>query len=173
MLISITSYEKIDPRKLMDIYSESNFENIDYFYPDEKDKEVALKKVEEGFLNFIKNDFLQKSEATYWVLEENGKWLSALRICKVEQDIYYLEALETIPNQRKKGYASKLLLQVIEEYKKKGSFTLCDCVSKKNIASLKTHEKCGFVIVSDNGYDYLDKSTNEHCFGLEYRYSKD
>jgi len=46
MLISITNYEKIDQRKLMDIYSESNFENTDYFYPDEKDKEVALKKVE-------------------------------------------------------------------------------------------------------------------------------
>lgn len=49
---------------------------------------------------------------------------------------------------------------------------LCDCVSKRNIPSLKTHEKCGFKIVSDNGYDYLEKESNEYCFGLEYRYFK-
>lgn len=37
MLIEITEYQKIDERMLMDVYSESNYENTDYFYPDETD----------------------------------------------------------------------------------------------------------------------------------------
>ena len=41
MLLRITQYRDLDVRKLMDIYSESNFENTDYFFPEEPDKEKA------------------------------------------------------------------------------------------------------------------------------------
>ena len=155
----------------MDVYYESNFENTDYFFPDEIDKEKAVKQVEEGFLDFLKNDFFLKDEATYWVLEENNIWVSALRICKTEEEIYYLEALETKHDQRRKGYGTKLLSSVIEEFKKSGPFKLCDCVSKKNVASLQVHKKSGFKIVSENGYDYLQKEVNEYDYGLEYKYT--
>lgn len=67
--------------------------------------------------------------------------------------MFYVEALETQPENRKKGYASVLILGVIEELKKKGSFQIRDCVSRKNTASLRTHVKCGFKIVSEEGYD--------------------
>ena len=40
MLLTITEYKDLDKRKLMDIYSESNYENTDFFYPDEADKEA-------------------------------------------------------------------------------------------------------------------------------------
>ena len=56
MLIEIKDFSNIDSRKLMDIYSESNFENVDYFFPDEVNKIEGVKKVEEGFLNFLKNN---------------------------------------------------------------------------------------------------------------------
>ena len=102
MLIKITQYDDLDERKLMDVYSESNYENTDYFFPDEPDKEKAARQVEAGFLDFLKNDFFSKPEAVVWVCEENGTWLSALRTCKV-RDVHYLEALETRPDQRKKG----------------------------------------------------------------------
>ena len=42
MLIKIIDYQKVDTRKLMDVYSESNYENTDYFFPDEADKEAAV-----------------------------------------------------------------------------------------------------------------------------------
>ena len=155
MLLKIESYKDINERKLMDVYAESNFENVEYFFPDEKDISVGVKKVEEGFLNFLKNDFFKKEKATYWVLEENGVWVSATRTCFIKPDIIYLEALETMPKERNKGYGHKLLSLMIEEIKKEGNLRICDCVSKKNIASLKTHEKCGFKIVSDKGNDYL------------------
>ena len=63
-----------------------------------------------------------------------------------------------------------LLSAVVDAMKKEGPFRLCDCVSKKNIPSLKTHEKCGFRIVSEKGYDYLLEETDDRDFGLEYRY---
>ena len=173
MLRKITDPKGLDDRKLMDIYSESNFENTDYFYPDEADKTIAVRKVEEGFMNFLKNDFFRNADASYWILDENGVWVSALRIIRIKADLYYLEALETKPDQRGKGYASLLLSSVVETLKNDGPFRLCDCVSKKNTASLRTHEKCGFQVVSEAGYDHLHEETDDHDYGLEYHYSGD
>lgn len=53
-----------------------------------------------------------------------------------------------------------------------GPFRLCDCVGKKNAASLKAHEKCGFRIVSEKGCDYLHREADDRDFGLEYRYER-
>ena len=170
MLLKISSYRGLEAEKLMAVYAESNLENTDYFFPDETDKEAAVRKVEESFLEFLRNDFFTQDGALYWVLEENGAWVSALRTCKIQDGLYYLEALETVPELRKKGYGSRLLSGVLEAMKKEGPFRLCDCVSKRNAASLKTHEKCGFAIVSEEGYDYLLEEADDHDFGLEYRY---
>ncbi len=79
--------------------SESNYENTDFFYPDEADKDVAVQKVEAGFLDFLKNDFFEQDGASYWILEENGVWISALRLSRIQTDLYYLEALETWPEK--------------------------------------------------------------------------
>ena len=170
MLLKITEYRDLDKRKLMDVYSESNFENTDYFYPDEEDKDLAVRMVEEGFLAFLRDGFFSDPGASYWIREENGVWISALRISRIQTGLYYLEALETRPDHRKKGYASRLLSGIIDSLKQEGPFRLCDCVSKKNLASLKTHEKSGFRIVSEAGYDYLQGEADEHDFGLEYNW---
>ena len=167
-LLRISRKCDIDERKLMDVYSESNYENTDYFYPDEEDKGLAVQKVEAGFLNFLEKEFFDLKEATYWVLEKNGVWVSALRTSKIRDGLYFLEALETRPDDREKGYGSLLLAGVLGEMKKDGPFRLCDCVSKKNVASLRTHEKCGFRIVSDAGYDYLQEEADEYDYGLEF-----
>ena len=87
MLKIISEYQKVDTRKLMDVYSESNFENTDYFYPDDSDIESAVRKVEAGFLEFLKNDFFNKNDATYWVLEIDGVWVSTLRTCKIQDGL--------------------------------------------------------------------------------------
>ena len=173
MLRKISEYRELDPRKLMDVYAESNRENTEYFFPDEPDKDTAVQKVEAGFLEFLRSDFFRQTEAAYWILEEDGTWVSALRTCRIREGLYYLEALETSPDCRGMGYASKLLSCVTEALKKEGRFRLCDCVGKKNTASLRTHEKCGFRIVSEEGYDYLHDEADDHDFGLEYCFRGD
>ena len=168
MLLRIPDYGEVDQRKLMDVYAESNIENTDYFYPDEVRKDVAIQKVEKRFLEFLQREFFKQADATYWILEEDDVWISGLRTCRIRNNLYYLEALETKPDRRKKGYGSLLLSGVVDALKQEGSFRLCDCVSKKNVASLKTHEKCGFQIISETGYDYLHEEADDHDYGLEY-----
>ena len=170
MLKRITDFGTVDTRKLMDVYAESNVENTAYFCPEETDPEKAVRFVEEGFLNYLKNEFLSSPGNAVWVLEKDGIWLSALRTTMVSEGLYFLEALETRPDSRKRGYGSELLSAVISALKETGAFRLCDCVDKANTASVRTHERCGFVKVSEEGYDYLQEETDPGSYGMEYAY---
>lgn len=167
MMIKIIQSNDIDDNKLMSIYVESNFENTDYFYPEITDKVEAVKKVEHDFCDYIKTEFLNGANS-YYVWENGGIWVSALRLYYIKDNFYFLEALETSPNFRKKGYATQLLTAVINELKTKGTFKICVCVGKNNIASLNTYKKCGFKVVNENGYDYLQKEIDNRSYGLEY-----
>lgn len=171
MLIKISCFEDIDQRQLMDLYQEGNRENCSYFFPDEEEA-AALPKVEQKFLDYLEQDFFSAPDRWYYVLEKKGVWVSALRLSHIRDDIYYIEALETHPGHRKKGYAVEFMQELIDTLKEKGPFRLCDCVSKKNEASLATHKKCGFEIVSEEGYDYLSGEVNDRCYGLQYTFSK-
>ena len=77
-LHKITAFDGLDTRKLMDVYRESNTENIDYFYPEMTDKPLALQKVEQRFLDFIKTDFFPKKGNEYISLLHIGAATSAL-----------------------------------------------------------------------------------------------
>ena len=121
-------------------------------------------------MDFLKNDFFNKADATYWILEMDDVWVSALRTCMIQKGLYYIEALETRPDCRKKGYGAMLLSGVVEALKETGPFRLCSCVSKRNTASIKTHEKSGFRIVLERGYNYLMGEEDEHDYGMEYSY---
>lgn len=168
MLRRLETFARVDGRRLMDIYREDNIENTDYFYPDMKDKAQALARVEQDFLHYLETDFFFKPGNTYWVLEENGVWVSALRLTELSPGDYYLEALSTHPDFRRQGCAVRLLEAVLAELKKEGPFRLRDCVGKKNVPSLGVHEKCGFRIAAQDGTDYLSGEVNERCYGMEY-----
>ncbi|MBP0970348.1 MAG: GNAT family N-acetyltransferase [Oscillospiraceae bacterium] len=173
MLLSITDYNELDSRKLMDLYREGNVENAEYFYPDIEDRQEALRKAEDDFLQYIENEFFPKEQGTYWILEKDGVWVSALRTYPIEEGLFYIEALETRAEYRRMGYASELLEAVKTCLKAEGPFRLCDCVSKKNEPSVRTHLRCGFRIVSEEGFDYIAKESDSRDYGFEYRYPAD
>ena len=100
MLRRLETFARVDGRRLMDIYREDNIENTDYFYPDMKDKAQALARVEQDFLHYLETDFFFKPGNTYWVLEENGVWVSALRLTELSPGDYYLEAWDVFKNGR-------------------------------------------------------------------------
>ena len=77
MLHIITTYAELDGPRLMAVYAESNLENTDYFFPDMADKAMAVQKVEEGFLQFLRDEFFTGPGPGYYVLEEAGAWVSA------------------------------------------------------------------------------------------------
>lgn len=73
-LHKITAFDSLDTRKLMGVYRESNTGNIDYFYPEMTDRPLALQKVEQRFLDFIKTDFFQKkgTNTAFWKKKVRG-----------------------------------------------------------------------------------------------------
>ena len=166
----VDSFDRIDGRKLMDLYAESNTENAEFFYPGLQDKREALEKTEADYLDYLKNDFFSVAGNLYVIYEADGIWLSSLRLYRIKDGFYYLEALETHPDHRRKGYGACLLDGLLNVLKAQGPFQICDCVGKQNRASLSVHEKCGFRIVSDAGYDYLANETDTRCYGLQYTY---
>lgn len=168
MILRIEKYGDIDQRRLMDLYSESNLENTDYFYPDIEDKAWAVGKVEEGFLDFLENEFYVKEGSVYWILEEDGVWLSALRTTELEGRTFYIEALETHPDHRRQGYAAKLIEGVIGELKKGGGFRLRSCVDKENAPSIAAHLHCGFKIADETGSDLLFGESRDWEYSFEY-----
>ena len=168
MLLQLHVINAADKRRLMDIYAESNLENTDYFYPELTDKQEAVRRVERDFLNYLETAFLSSGENTLLIWEEQGIWVSALRLYRMREGFFYIEALETRPDFRRSGYAAKLLCETTEMLKKTGPFRLCDNVDKQNEASLATHRVCGFSVVSEKGYDYLQEETDDGSYGMEF-----
>ena len=173
MLYHLTEYKQINPRLLMDLYAEGNEENAKDAMEENQNLpfETALAQAEEGFLAFLRETFFSRPGSSYWIWEEAGIYLSALRLSTIEPGFYYLEALETHPDYRRRGYAAGLLRAVIAELKKEGPFRICDCVHKKNLPSLATHLACGFTVASEAGIDYLyGGEVKDWSYGMEYRY---
>lgn len=170
MLHVVRRFEDLDGTRLMEIYAESNSENAESFYPDLSDRAEGVRRVEQGFLEFLKERFYALPDPIYWILEEDGLWVSALRTNQPEPGLYYLEALETRPDCRRQGCACRLLNRVLDVLKESGPFRLCDCVGKNNAPSLRTHAKCGFRITAEDGFSHLSGETNPRSYSLEYSY---
>ncbi len=172
MLLRFDSFEALDFARLMTVYRESNRENAEEFYP-EMDAEKALHVVEENFRSFLQDTFYQGEGKTYWVLCFDDVWVSALRLTQLWERFYYLEALETHPAFRIRGYAKQLLRSVIEQLEADGPVCICDCVDKENTASVRTHLAAGFRICSEAGYDYLQQEAKDWEYGFAYGKTED
>ena len=88
MLVKVNELNDKEQRLLMDLYEDGNIKNASYFYPDIEDIEVGKKKVEENFIDYIKNEFLINDGNIYYVWEENGIWISAMRVYKINKNFY-------------------------------------------------------------------------------------
>lgn len=170
MILQFSALEQIDMGLLMNVYAESNTENAACLYPNEPDKVKAIRLCEDSFYEYLKTDFYTQSDRIYWVLEEQGQWVAALRTYRIRERFYYIEALETNPDYRRRGCAVRLLQGVMENLQADGPFSLWDCVSKDNTPSLKTHLKCGFKIGADPGFDYLQGAYDEYSYGMRYEF---
>lgn len=157
MLLIKTRLEDIDFRQLMDIYVEGNVENAAYFWPDIPEDE-RIPKAEQSFHDYLQTDFFAQENARYFIREIDGRYVAALRL-EPYQDGLLIEALETRPDCRRQGHAFAL----IEAVKATVPDRLYAHISKRNTASLRTHEKCGFRRISGQAV-YSDGTVNEnHC----------
>lgn len=159
-LIVAKSLRDLSFGKLMDVYAEGNLENGRDLWPDEPEgRQIAL--AEQEFYQYLQQVFFRTKDARYLILEGNNRYISALRL-EPYQDGLLLEALETAPAYRQKGYGEALVRQTLETV---GALKVYSHVGKRNTASQRTHEKCGFVKVLDHAI-YADGSVNDVCCTL-------
>ena len=160
MLLIVEKLKDLSFSQLMDVYEEGNRENGEEFWPD-LDPAQQMLQAEQEFYQYLRQVFFPTANARYYIWEEKGQYVSALRL-EPYRDGMLLEALETAPAQRKKGYAFQLIQAVqaaCPEHK------IYSHVSKRNAASLGTHEKCGFRRIADHAV-YADGSVNSRSYTL-------
>lgn len=160
MLQIVRNMRELDFPALMEVYEEGNRENGEELWP-ELPEGLRMLRAEQAFRQYLQECFFVTSEAVCCIWRENGRYVSALRL-EPYQDGLLLEALETAPTCRRKGYAAALIRAVLEVF---GEKKIYSHVSKRNTASLRTHEKCGFHRIADHAV-YADGSymTNHVTF---------
>lgn len=164
MLHIARSLGQLDFSRLMAVYEEGNRENGEDLYPNLPEGQRIL-QAEQDFYQYLRYDFFETEGAYYAIWREKGCYFSALRI-EPYKDGVLLEALETHPQYRRQGFAEMLLRAVLPMEKKVYSH-----VGKRNTASLRVHEKCGFRRISEQAV-YIDGSVNEKCCTLCFENEK-
>ena len=156
MLCVVKRMGELDFAALMEVYEEGNLENGEELWP-ELPEGLRLLNAEQAFHQYLRECFFVTPEAVYCIWQEKGKYVSALRL-EPYQDGLLLEALETAPDSRRKGYAAALIKAVLETF---GEKKIYSHVSKRNAASLRTHESCGFHRIADHAV-YADGSVMQN-----------
>ena len=149
MLICVRTFQELDFDALMQVYLEGNRENGEDLYPEESTErrmELALR----DFENYLRDNFFSTKNASYWIWSEDGAYRCALRL-EPYADGLLLEALETHPEHRRKGYAKKLISAVLEQLPT--GTRIYSHISKRNTPSLATHGACGFYKLLDYSVD--------------------
>ena len=143
MLILAHSIRELRFGDLMEVYEDSNREKAGD-WPNLPPM-FALQLAEQDHREYLQDVFFRTPGAVLALWEENGTYVSALRL-EPYKDGLLLNALETAPIHRKKGYAARLIRAVQENM---GNVKIYSHVNKRNVPSLKTHEVCGFRVISD------------------------
>lgn len=165
MLHLARSMKDLSFSELMSVYIEGNRENGAELAPDDSaERQIAVS--EQEFYHYLNDVFFQTDHALYAVWEEKGIYISALRL-EPFCDGLLLEALETVPEYRRRGYASSLIRAVQRELSKNGDVRIYSHVNKKNTASLQTHVQNGFIIISEFAH-YIDGSVNNRAYTMLY-----
>lgn len=160
MLIQITKLHQLSFSQLMTVYEEGNRENGAEFWPDLEESQQLL-RAEQEFYQYLKQVFFPTEGAVYCIWQAEGSYVSALRL-EPYRDGLLLEALETAPDHRRKGYAAKLIRAIQEVYPNEKIYSH---VHKRNNPSLNIHEKCCFRRISEDAV-YADGSVTNRCCTL-------
>lgn len=169
MLKIIQSIQQLSFSQLMEVYEESNMLNGRERHP-LASPHSQLHEAEQDFYHYLASVFFRQKNSYYAVLIENETYVSALRL-EPYLDGVLLCALETAPNSRRHGYAYKLISSVIAYLAEQGSGMLYSHISKRNVASLNVHLKCGFQIIQDHAV-YSDGSVLPGSYTLAYEFKK-
>ncbi len=149
--------EELTFGKLMEVYIGDNEENGARLYP-HLPKQRQLLEAEQDFLQYLQEGFFDRPGDVYCLWEVDGKYKSALRLQRY-QDGLLLEALETAPWERRKGYGLALVEAAVKSFSNEKIYVH---IEKWNKASVLLHKKCGFQKISDSAV-YADGSVTSRA----------
>lgn len=146
---------------LMDVYTEGNSENAEVLYP-YYDANFGILRAEQDFYQYLHDVFFRTEGAFYAVWIEGKTYVSALRL-EPYRDGLLLEALETHPSYRNRGYAKRLISCVLDYLRSNGCKCVYSHISKLNTPSLRTHSACGFKKIADHAVNIDGSVTAYAC----------
>ena len=161
MLILAHNIRELRFGELMGVYLQGNQEKAKRDHPQEP-AGVGLRLAEENLYRYLQECFFRIPGAVYAVWEEGGSYVSALR-AEPYRDGALINALETAPDQRGRGFAFRLLGAVLDTL----DGPVYSHVAKDNIPSLKLHQKLGFERIQENAV-YLDGSVDSRACTLRW-----
>lgn len=142
---------ELDFSRLMEVYMEGNLEKAE--------EGITLLDAEQDFYQYLREVFFATPGALYFVWTEGKRYVSALRL-EPYRDGWLLEALETAPEYRRKGYG-RALVEAVLEVPELGR--IYSHIHRNNLPSIGLHEACGFRKILDYGV-YIDGSVNRYTF---------
>ncbi len=116
--------------KLMEVYADSTKGSL---------------LAEQDFYQYLSQCFFTRSGDCYCLWEAEEQYKAALRLQRY-RDGLLLEALETAPQCRRQGFGKTLVLAALAQFPQERFYVHID---KKNAASRKLHEGCGFRKIAD------------------------
>lgn len=146
-LLSYTYKESSDELLIAYYCNGLNLEDVSQF-----EKACANQKKE--YHKFIKK-FLDEETRTQFVavyFNEN-RIVSALRMIEISDQNWFLEALETTPSERQKGFGKLLVKKLVEDINMRNGKSIIAHIHKSNQESIKLHESCGFRVTNNLVHD--------------------
>lgn len=147
MLILAHRFKDLRFRELMEVYDEDNRKKSETEWP-ELPPLFAREMAEQSFRQYLKEVFFPTPGALYALWEEQGHYVSALRM-EPYRDGLLLAGLETAPEYRNQGHGKALILAVLEYLGQQGHKKIYSHVCKSNAPSRHLHESCGFLLHKD------------------------
>ena len=157
MMILATELQQLKFGELMQVYEEGNRENGQALYP-KCEPNVQLLQAEQDFYAYLRDGFFNRPGDRYCIWEAQGHYVCALRLQRY-QDGLLLEALETHPEHRGRGFAKALIREAL---KLAETDKVYSHISRRNPASIAVHMESGFRKILDYSL-YADGTTNSCC----------
>ena len=164
VLLTWTGPEGLDGEEFSAVYRGSALENCREMYPDEPTDQGALARYEADHLAYMTGPFWEEGGVLLVLAGEDGRYLAAAKLYPwTGEGCWHIEALETRPGERRKGFGLRLLREAQGWLERAGGGTLLSDVGKGNLASLRTHEAAGFCRAREEWAEPDGSLTSERC----------
>lgn len=158
MLFVVKQVDDQTIEALFSIYAESMGELAAQF--------ESKEEMKAAYADFVRA-FVADPKQRLFVEEDGGVWKSALRAVAMSEQSWFFEAVETMPEARRKGYGAALLRHSIAYLKDMGVREVACTIFKGNDKSRALHEGCGFAATDEPPVNAWGE-TEDGC--ILYRY---